>query len=425
MLDLIVRNARRAETGGGPELVDIGFAAGRIAAIEPKIAGAAPSWDAEGCLVCAGLIETHIHLDKSRIVERCAPEPSRSQPDHMRRVQAVKASFTVEDIYARAKATLESCLKHGATRIRTHAEIDAPVGVKGVEALQQLAKDYAWAVDLEICVFPQEGLTTAPAADANLIKGLEMGAKVIGAAPNYDVDHPGQIARIFELARRFDVDIDMHIDSGHDPASLDTHLVAELTERYRLGGRVAIGHATKLSGLPPAQQKAIARRLADVGVAVTVLPATDLFVLARHLDHNVPRCVADANLFLAEGCNCSISTNNVLNPFTPFGDGSLIRMANLHANILQVGDPERLAELFAMISNRSAALMNLKDYGLRLGNPADLVIIDAKSPAEAVASVAPVLAAFKRGRQTLERPRARLISEPRAGEPGHNTPATA
>jgi cytosine deaminase len=416
MLDLIVRNARldhgpagRARASGGPELVDIGFRDGRIAAIEPRIASDAPIYDAEGCLVCAGLIETHIHLDKSRIVDRCQPEPSRSQPDHMRRVQAVKESFTVEDIYERAKATLESCLKHGATRVRTHVEIDAPVGVKGVEALKQLAKDYAWAVDLELCVFPQEGLTTAPAADAALIQGLEMGAKVIGAAPNYDVDHPGQIARIFELARRFDVDIDMHIDSGHDPASLDTHLVADLTERAGLGGRVAMGHATKISALPPAEQKKIARRLADVGIAVTVLPATDLFVLARHQDHNVPRCVADANLFVQEGCNCSISTNNVLNPFTPFGDGSLIRMANLHANILQVGDKARLSELFAMITHRSAALLNLKDYGLEVGNPADLVIIDAASEAEAVATIAPVLAAFKRGRQTLERPRARLL----------------
>ena len=129
-----------------------------------------------------------------------------------------------------------------------------------------------------------------------------MGARVIGAAPNYDVDHPGQIKRIFELAQRFDVDIDMHIDSGHDPASLDTHLVADLTERMKLGGRVTMGHMTKLAGLPPAHQKEIARRLANVGVAVTVLPSTDLFVLARHADHNVPRCVADANLFVDEGC---------------------------------------------------------------------------------------------------------------------------
>ena len=409
MLDLVIRNARLPGAVTAETCVDIGFAGGRIAAIEPHIAAEAPGYDADGRLCCPGLVESHIHLDKSRIIDRCTPEPSRADPDHMRRVQAVKASFTVEDIYTRAKATLEDCLKHGATRIRTHAEIDAPVGVKGVEALLLLAKDYAWAVDLEICVFAQEGLTTMPAADAALIRGLEMGATVIGAAPNYDVDHAGQIHRVFELARLFDVDIDMHIDSGHDPACLDTHLVAELTERTRFGGRVAMGHATKLAGLPPARQRDIARRLADVGVAVTVLPATDLFVLARHADHNVPRCVADANLFVEAGCNCSISSNNILNPFTPFGDGSLIRMANLHANILQVGQPERLAELFAMITERSARLMNLKDYGLKVGHPGDVVIIDAYTPAEAVATIAPVLAVFKRGRQTVSRPRATLL----------------
>ncbi len=99
---------------------------------------------------------------------------------------------------------------------------------------------------------------------------------------------------------------------------------------------------------------AITRRLANAGVAVTVLLSTDLFVLARHADHNVPRCVADANLFVDWGRNCSISSNNILNPFTPLGDGSLIRMANLHANILQIGQPERMTELFAMISERSA-----------------------------------------------------------------------
>jgi cytosine/creatinine deaminase len=408
MLDLVIRNGRLPTATDGC-LVDIGFACGRIAAIEPRIEADAPAHDAAGRLCCAGLIETHIHLDKSRIADRCAPEPSRSQPDHMRRVQAVKSTFTVEDIYNRAKETLEGCIKHGATRIRTHAEIDEPIGVKGVGALLKLAKEYAWAVDLEICVFPQEGLTNAPAADAALIRGLEMGARVIGAAPNYDIDHPGQIRRIFELARRFDVDIDMHIDSGHDPTNLDTHLVADLTERLKLGGRVAMGHMTKISGLSPPRQKEIAKRLADVGVAITVLPSTDLFVLARHADYNVPRCVADASLFAEEGCNCSISSNNILNPFTPFGDGSLIRMANLHANVLQVGDAARMAELFAMISERSARLMNLGDYGLKVGNSADVVIVDAPTPAMAVATIAPVLAAFKRGRQTVDRPRARLL----------------
>jgi cytosine deaminase len=195
------------------------------------------------------------------------------------------------------------------------------------------------------------------------VEGLKRGVRAIGAAPNFDSDHPGQIRRVFELAREYDVEIDMHIDSGHDPAHLDTHFVADLTEQYRLGGRVAMGHATKIAGLPPPDQQQIARRLGDVGVAVTVLPTTDLFVLARDRDYNVPRCVADANLFATHGCNCSISTNNVLNPFTPFGDCSLIRMTNLHANVLQVSYRDELADLFAMITERSARLMNLKNYG--------------------------------------------------------------
>jgi cytosine deaminase len=327
----------------------------------------------------------------------------------MLRVQAVKPTFTVEDIYNRAKETLENCIKQGTTRIRTHAEIDLPVGIKCIEALKMLQKEYAWAVDLEICAFAQEGLTTAPDADAALVQALENGATVIGGAPNYDADHAGQINRIFELARRYDVDIDMHIDSGHDPSSMDTHLVADLTERYKLGGRVAMGHVTKVAGLPPEKQKSIAKRLADVGVAVTVLPATDLFVLARHVDHNVPRCVADANMFVSQGCNCSISTNNVLNPFTPFGDCSLIRMTNLHANVLQVGHRDQLTELFSMVTDRSARLMNLNDYGIKVGSQAEVTLIDAKSPAEAVATNAPVLAVFKRGRQTVNRPRAALM----------------
>ena len=408
MLDYVIRNARVPGAGNGGT-VDIGFSKGRIAAVEPKLVADSPSHDAQGCLCCAGLVETHIHLDKSRIVDRCTPEPSRTEPNHMKRVQAVKPTFTVEDIYTRAKLSLENCLKQGTTRIRTHAEIDLPVGTKCIEALTMLQKEYAWAVDLEICAFAQEGLSNAPEADKALVKALETGAKVIGGAPNYDTDHAAQINRVFELARHYDIDIDMHIDSGHDPASLDLHLVAELTEKYKLGGRVAMGHVTKVTALPTTKQKDIAKKLADAGVAVTALPATDLFVLARHVDHNVPRCVTDLNLFAEQGCNCSISSNNILNPFTPFGDGSLIRMANLHANVLQVGQPDRLGELFAMISERSARLLNLKDYGIKVGSQAEVAIIDASSPAEAVAVNAPVLAVFKRGRQTVRRERAELL----------------
>jgi cytosine/creatinine deaminase len=404
MLDFVIRNARLP---GAEDTIDIGFEQGRIAALDRGIVCDAPSHDAEGCLCCGGLIETHIHLDKSRIVDRCAPETER-MANAVKRVAAAKKDFTVEDVYARAKATLENCVKNGTTRMRTHVEVDPGVGMRGFEGVQRLVEEYRWAIDIELCVFPQEGLTNNPGTDELLVEGLKRGAKVIGAAPGYDTDHPGQIRRVFELAREFDIDIDMHLDFGNTPDDLDVHLVCELTEQHRLGGRVAVGHATKLSTLPPDRQIDIAKRLADVGVAVTVLPATDLFLMGRDQTYNVRRGVVDANLFVEQGCNCSISTNNILNPFTPFGDCSLIRMANLHANICQVSHPPRLRDCFDMLTIRSARLMNLKDYGIAVGHPADVAIIDARTPEQAIAEIAQPLAVFKNGRRTVTRHRPEL-----------------
>ena len=405
MIDYVIRNARVA--GRHEALTDIGFANGRIAAIEPKLVCDAPSHDAEGCLACGGLIETHIHLDKSRIIDRCTPETRRSA-DAVARVREAKKTFTVEDVHARARETLENCIKHGATRMRAHVEVDPGVGLRGFEGVQALVEEYKWAIDIELCVFPQEGLTNNPGTEELMVEGLKRGAKVIGAAPGYDTDHAAQIKRVFALARDYDVDIDMHLDFGNTPDDLDTNLVCELTEQYQYGGRVAIGHATKLSTLDPDGQKAIARRLADAGVAVTILPATDLFLMGRDQTYNVRRGLVDANLFVEQGCNCSISTNNILNPFTPFGDCSLIRMANLHANVLQVSQDDRIAECFEMLTTRSARLMNLQDYGLAVGNPADVVILDALSPKQAIAELRPPLAAYKRGQRTVTRRRAEL-----------------
>jgi len=402
-MDLIIRNAR--VSGEAP--VDIGIAAGRIVAVEPALAADGPEYDAAGHLACGGLIETHIHLDKTRIIDRCPPEDGRNA-NAVPRVAAVKASFTEQDVCTRASTTLENCIKHGTTRMRTHVELDAGVEMRSFDAPEKLRRDYAWAIDIELCVFPQEGLTNNPRSDALLIQALKRGAPVIGAAPNYDPDKAGQIRRIFALAREYDVDIDMHLDSGNSPADMDIHLVCELTKQYNLGGRVAVGHGCKYSTLPPTALETLAAEMADAGVAVTVLPATDLYMMGRDQDHSVRRGVADANLLVEHGVNCSISSNNILNPFTPLGDGNLIRIANLQANVCQIGEAARLRECFSMLTERSARLMNLSDYGIAVGNPADIVIFDAATPEQAVAEVKSILAAFKRGVLTVTRPAAIL-----------------
>src|SRR5262249_35918179 len=167
------------------------------------------------------------------------------------------------------------------------------------------------------------------------------------------------------------------------------------------GGRVAVGHVTKLSAIDHSRLAEIGRRLADAGVAVTVLPATDLFLMGRDRQLHVPRGVAPAHRLLHDGVTCSLATHNVLNPFTPFRDCSLIRMATLYASVAQIGGARDLKACFDMITTLPARLMNAAHYGVAVGPPADLVVVDSRDPALAVAEVAQPLFGLKRGRRSF------------------------
>jgi cytosine deaminase len=159
-MDLIVHNARLADRPTeGP--LDIGVVDGKIVAIDRGLAGATETYDAGGRLACAGLIETHIHLDKSRTIDRCPPEASRDISP-MRQVAAMKPAFTVEDVRLRAERTLVECILNGATRMRTQLEVDPAIGMRSFDAVQSLIADYKWAIDIEICVFPQDRLNNDP-----------------------------------------------------------------------------------------------------------------------------------------------------------------------------------------------------------------------------------------------------------------------
>jgi cytosine/creatinine deaminase len=401
-MDLILRNAR--VIGAEQELTDIGIALGRIAAIERRLSAEGETIDLEGRLISPSFVETHIHLDKSCILDRVKSEKGDLE-EAIAEAAKAKRNFTSEDVQARAIRTLEKAILQGTTHMRTHLEVDPGVGLRSLEGVLPLVKKYAWAIDLQICVFPQEGLLNNPGTDELLVEGLERGCGAIGGAPYVDTNPVGQIDRIFELARKYDVDIDFHLDFGPTADGMTYDHVCRRTEEYKYGGRVAVGHVTKATSLSPASFDAMAKRMADAGVALTVLPSTDLYLMGRtHThDYNVPRGVVPAHKLLHHGVNCSLSSNNILNPFTPFGDCSQMRMANLYANICQVGKQADMRECFAMVTRRPAQMMRLADYGLAVGKSADLVVLDSESPEMAIAELTPVLYAFKRGRKTVSR----------------------
>ena len=238
-MDLIVRNASIA--GGDGTLVDIGIEGGRIVALAPGLTAEGQQIDVRGRLVAPGLVETHIHLDKTRIMDRCLVREGTLR-EAVEQTAAAKRHFTEEDIYRRARRTLERCILNGTMLMRTHVEIDPVIRFRGFDAIQQLARDYAWAIDVEICAFPQEGLLNNPGTEELLAEALGKGARVLGAAPYTDSDPHGQIDHVFALAREHDIDIDMHLDLGDSPApEPEPDPETELKPSPKIGGNPAKG----------------------------------------------------------------------------------------------------------------------------------------------------------------------------------------
>src|SRR5256714_15692004 len=199
-MDLILRNARLI--GADQQTADIGIKDGKIADIRPNLAAGGGTIDLAGRLVSSGLIETHIHLDKSCILDRCKADKGDLE-EAIGEVTKAKRSFTPEDVYQRARRTLEKSILNGTTHMRTHLEVDPGIGLRGFEGVRTLVDEYKWAIDIELCIFPQEGLLNNPGTDELMIEALKTGGKVVGAAPYTDSSPHGQIDRIFEIAREF------------------------------------------------------------------------------------------------------------------------------------------------------------------------------------------------------------------------------
>ncbi len=366
------------------------------------------SLNLKGRLVLPGLLETHIHLDKACIMSRCRLQLG-TLAEAVEQTRQAKAAFSEDDVYQRGAQVLEQAITQGTTHMRTHVEIDPQIGLTGLHAVQRLREDYAWAISLQICVFPQEGMLNNPGTESLLVRALQQGADLLGGCPYTDSDPNGQIERLFALAQEYDCDLDFHLDFDLNPQQMGLDKVISCTERCGWQGRVTVGHVTKLSALPRAELLIKAAQLAQAGVNVTCLPSTDLFLTGRDQFHNKPRGLAPLAQLDQCGVTCSLSTNNIDNPFTPYGDASLVRQANLFANVSQLGTEAELLRCLAWISTESARLLRLPDYGLNPGCKADFVVFDAPSAAAVVAQIKAPLMGFKAGRQTFAREQAQLL----------------
>jgi cytosine deaminase len=408
--DLILRRAR---LWGVDDPVDIGIREGRITCVGLSSAATATvEEDCDGRIVLPGLVDSHVHLDKACLLCRCR-DAGGGLKGAIAAVSRLKRDFTVEDVYERGSRVIEKAITAGTMHMRTHVEVDPRAGLRSFEAMKRLKQDYSFALDFAICVFPQEGLTNDSGTLDLLETALGEGADLLGGCPYTDSNPSAQMDTLFALARAHDVDLDFHLDFDLDPSWSHLAEICRRTQEAGWQGRVAVGHVTKLAALDDASFDRHADMLRDCGVAVTALPSTDVYLNGREAGYRAMRGVAPVHLLAERGITASIATNNVLNPFTPYGDASLLRMANFYANVMQIG-PEGFSACVDLVSHLPARLMRIPDYGIEIGHPANLVVLDARDQTDAFGGLAQPLVGYYRGRKTFERPAASIF-RPAAG----------
>ena len=397
-VDLLLRGARLPDR---ESLVDIAIKGDRIVAVDPVARPAHETLDLGGRLVTPGLVEAHIHLDKALLTDRVSASEGTLE-EALRVTGQAKRSFTAEDITARARRVLDLAVRAGTTAMRSHVEVDPIVGLTGIEAMLALRREYAPALDLQLCAFAQEGILKAPGSEGLLRRALTMGADLIGGCPYNDTDGAEHIRVVFALATAFGVDADFHVDFADEPEHLHVREIAAQTVRAGWQGRVTVGHLTELAAVPAFRQDEIIAEIAEAGLGVVCLPATDLYLMGRHDQFNVRRGLTPVRRLLEAGVPVALASNNVRNPFTPVGSADLVHMAFLTALAGHMGTPADLRALMDAVTSQPARLLRLPDYGLAPGCYADLVAWDCARAEDAVATMAPRTLVVKRGRVTVE-----------------------
>lgn len=386
MSKIIIRNAQLEDN---QPTTDIKIEGSKITEIAAAIENDSEALeiDAKGNIVLPTFIESHIHPSKAYLEERM-PNVSGTLDEAMRNTGELKSKFTFEDVAERSERVIRNAIKNGTTIMRAIPDVDPFAKTLGVEVLVDLREKYKDVLDLQICAFPQEGFVKTPEVYEMLEESVKMGAGIVGGCPYAEdtiEDARKHIDMVFDLAKKYDLPIDMHADfgtDGEDPLNTVVELIADKTIEHGYEGRVALGHVNTLGAIDPEEAARIMKKIAKAGITIAPLPATDLFMTghAEHEKVNKPRGVAPVKLMLENGINLVYSTNNVRNAFTPFNDVNLITIGYLLQVVEQMGSTKERSQLVDMITYNAAKNLGVADsYGLEVGKNADLNIFESET----------------------------------------------
>ena len=403
-LDILVKNVALWGTEG---LCDLGIADGRFVSVNPNGVSSAAvlTLDAEGRMAVPGFVEPHIHLDKALISERAPVNRSGTLTEAIEILWELKRNYTVDEIADRAARVLAQALENGISRLRTHVDVDPIGGTRPAEGLIRARERFGDLIDIQIVAFPQEGIVKSPGTEALMREVMRLGVDVVGGMPFNEAspqDSRRHIEIVFDIARQFDADIDMHVDETDDPAARTLEVLAELTIANGWQGRVTAGHTCALASYPRDYADHVIGRLRQANVNMIANPATNLMLQGHLDDYPKRRGVTRVKELLAAGVNVACGQDCVHDTFYPFGQNDPLEIAFLLCHASHMSQPAEILTVMDMVTNNGAKALRVPDFRVAVGGVADLVVLEARDARGAFATRLPRRWVIRKGRLIAE-----------------------
>jgi len=386
-LDLIVRQGllRGREADGG---LDLGVNDGKIVEIAPRIEADGPEIDASGKLVAPTFVDPHVHLDKALITETVRPNVSGTLTEAIEIIWERKRAYRIEEILDRARKVIDWAVGNGTTLMRSHADVDTIGGLVPIEALIALREEVADRVDLQVVAFPQEGILRDPGTSELMDRAMELGADVVGGMPYNErtpEDSREHVEICLQLARKYDADVDMHVDETDDPGARTLAMLADATLRHGWQGRVTAGHTCALAAYPDPYAAKVIGLVREAGIHMVTNPATNLMLQGRYDRQPVRRGLTRVKELLNEGINVTFGQDCLKDTFYPtFGQADMLEVGFLCAHAAQFSMPQEVETVFDMPTIHAARMLHVDGYGLEAGCRASFNILAAPSIQEAL-----------------------------------------
>ena len=360
--------------------------------------------EGRGKIVFPLFADMHTHLDKTFTFDRITP-PAEDLIDAIVKTNSYMREATREDFISRGRRMMNMSLCQGTGFIRSHITLSPELELKAWDAALFLQKELASLMTLQLVMFPGE-IREASLSDPNyhlLIQAIKKGGKILGGCPTLSSDYKRYMDILFDAAEKYDLTLDMHIDESDAPDAKALEYAAQKTIETGMSGKVTAGHCTSLNALPFREADRIINKVRQAGINIVTLPSCNLYLMGRKDTLKQRRGTTRINEFLNAGVNISLASDNIRDPFRPFGRGDMLEEALLTAQLTQRGNPESLKALIQMITHNPARAMQLENYGLFEGKKASMVLIDGTSPLDALINQGEKTHIFRRGELILEK----------------------